>query len=136
MAGWSTGRMVDSAVVTSCWAQAAMATIARGTSYIRERIFENRYDFTDALLAMGADILITQSDVCVVNGVSGLRAAHVTAPSIRAGAAILLASLAAQGETTIENVYQIDRGHEQIEEQLSSLGAKVVRVGEAAPSLP
>ena len=85
---------------------------------------------------MGADILITQSDVCVVNGVSTLRAAQVTAPSIRAGAAILLASLAAQGETTIDNVYQIDRGHERIEDQLSSLGAKVVRVGETAPSLP
>jgi len=107
---------------------AALSTIAMGTSYIRERIFENRYDFVPGLIAMGADILISQNDVCVVSGVKQLKAAHVRAESIRAGAAVLLASLAAHGESTIDNIYQIDRGHEQIEDQLTQLGAIIRRI--------
>ncbi len=107
---------------------AALSTVTNGKSFIRERIFENRYDFVDGLLKMGADILISQNDVCVVNGVSHLNGAHVRAASIRAGAALLLASLAANGTTYIDNVYQIDRGHERIEDQLQQLGASVTRV--------
>lgn len=107
---------------------AAVSTVATGSSYIRERIFENRYDFVPGLLAMGADILISQNDVCVVSGVKKLKAAHIRAESIRAGAAVLLATLAAQGESTIDNIYQIDRGHEQIEDQLTQLGAVIHRV--------
>jgi UDP-N-acetylglucosamine 1-carboxyvinyltransferase len=104
-----------------------LSTIADGKSFIRERIFENRYDFVDGLLAMGADMLI-QSDVLIVNGVTALKPARVRAASIRAGAAVLLASLAAQGESWIENIYQIDRGHESIETHLSQLGANITRV--------
>ena len=107
---------------------AALSTITSGKSFIRERIFENRYDFVDGLLEMGADILISQNDVCIVNGVEQLTGANVRAASIRAGAALLLASLAAEGTTYIDNVYQIDRGHERIEEQLQQLGASVTRV--------
>jgi UDP-N-acetylglucosamine 1-carboxyvinyltransferase len=106
----------------------ALSTIADGKSFIRERIFENRYDFVDGLLQMGADMLISQSDVLVVNGVRGLKAARVKAASIRAGAALLLAGLGAQGETLIDNAYQIDRGHEEIETVLASLGARIVRI--------
>lgn len=107
---------------------AALSTIANGKSFIRERIFENRYDFTDGLIAMGADIIISQSSVCIVNGVERLRPATVRAASIRAGAALLLASLCADGESIIDNAYQIDRGHERIEEQLAQLGATIVRI--------
>lgn len=114
---------------------AALSTIARGTSYIRERIFENRYDFVSGLLTMGADILISQSDVCVITGVNRLRPAHIEAPSIRAGASLLLAALAARGTTTIENAYQIDRGHERIEDQLTRLGGHVTRIYHQAEPL-
>ena len=113
---------------------AAVSTVASGTSYIRERIFENRYDYVDALLQMGADILISQSDVCIINGVDRLRPAHIRAESVRAGATVLLAALATEGESIIENVYQIDRGYEQIEHLLNQLGADVSRIeGEMAP---
>jgi len=115
---------------------AALATIAQGSSYIRERIFENRYDFVDGLLAMGADILISQNDVCIVNGVKKLKGAAIRAESIRAGAAVLLATLAARGESTIDNIYQIDRGHERIEEQLTQLGAKIKRISPQNKHMP
>lgn len=105
-----------------------LSALADGKSFIRERIFENRYDFVEGLLQMGADMLISQSDVLVVNGVASLKAARVKAASIRAGAALLLAGLAANGETLIENAYQIDRGHERIETVLASLGARIVRI--------
>ena len=107
---------------------AVLSTVATGTSYIRERIFENRYDFVDALLKMGADILISQNDVCVIQGVKKLKPAHIKAESIRAGAAVLIASLGASGESIIENIYQIDRGHEHIEDLLNQLGADVTRI--------
>jgi len=107
---------------------AALSTIATGKSFIRERIFENRYDFVDGLVSMGADILITQNDVCVVNGVPQLKPANVRAASIRAGAALLLATLAADGVSEISNIYQIDRGHQAIEDVLTQLGADIQRI--------
>ena len=107
---------------------AVLSTLASGTSYIRERIFENRYDYVDALLQMGADVLISQSDVCIIQGLDQLKPARIKAESIRAGAAILLAALAAKGESIIENVYQIDRGYEHIEVLLRQLGADVTRI--------
>lgn len=107
---------------------AVLSTLARGTSYIRERIFENRYDYVAALLQMGADVLISQSDVCIIQGVDKLKPARITAESIRAGAATLIAALAAEGESIIENVYQIDRGYEHIEDLLRQLGADVTRI--------
>ena len=107
---------------------AALSCLSNGTSYIRERIFDNRYDYVDALLQMGADILISQSDVCIVQGVDRLKPARLTADNIRAGATILLAALAAEGESTIANVYQIDRGYEGIDDLLSQLGADITRI--------
>ena len=107
---------------------AVLSTLASGTSYIRERIFENRYDYVDALLQMGADVLISQSDVCIIQGLDQLKPARIKAESIRAGAAALIAALAAEGESIIENVYQIDRGYEHIEVLLQQLGADVTRI--------
>ncbi len=111
----------------------ALSSLADGTSYIRERIFENRYDYVDALLQMGADILISQSDVCIIHGVPELKPARVSADNIRSGATLLLAALAAEGESFIDSVYQIDRGYEAIEDQLTQIGADVTRV-QAEPS--
>ena len=104
--------------------------------YIRERIFDNRYDYVDALLQMGADILISQSGVCIIQGVDYLRPARITADNIRSGASVLLAALATEGESIIENAYQIDRGYENIEDQLRQLGANVKRVQPAMKPLP
>ena len=115
---------------------AALATLALGTSYIRERIFDNRYGYVDALLQMGADILISQSDVCIINGVNHLRPARISADNIRSGATVLLAALATEGESFIDNVYQIDRGYEAIEHQLTQLGADVTRVQTEFSPLP
>ena len=115
---------------------AALSSLADGTSYIRERIFENRYDYVDALLQMGADILISQNDVCIINGVSHLRPARISADNIRSGATVLLASLATEGESIIDNVYQIDRGYESIENRLTQLGADVTRIHTELMPLP
>jgi len=115
---------------------AALSTMAAGTSYIRERIFDKRYDYVDALLQMGADILISQNDVCIIQGVDHLRPARITADNIRSGATVLLAALATDGESIIENAYQIDRGYELIEDQLNQLGAKVERIQSAVKPLP
>ncbi len=115
---------------------AALSSLADGTSYIRERIFESRYDYVDALLQMGADILISQNDVCIIHGVSHLRPARISADNIRSGATVLLASLATDGESIIDNVYQIDRGYESIESRLAQLGADVSRIHTELTRLP
>lgn len=115
---------------------AALSTLAEGTSYIRERIFENRYGYVNDLLQMGADILISQSDVCIIQGVEKLRPARIAADNIRSGATALLAALATAGESIIENAYQIDRGYENIEDLLSQLGADVTGIEpERSPEL-
>ena len=115
---------------------AALSTMADGTSYIRERIFDNRYDYVEALLQMGADILISQSDVCIIQGVDHLRPARISADNIRSGATVLLAALATDGESIIDNAYQIDRGYELIEDQLNQLGANIERIQSAVTPLP
>ncbi len=116
---------------------AALSTLAQGTSYIRERIFDNRYGYVNALLQMGADILISQSGVCIIHGVCHLRPARISADNIRSGATLLLAALVTEGESYIDNVYQIDRGYEAIEDQLNQLGADVRRIQtELRPALP
>ena len=113
---------------------AALSALADGTSYIRERIFDNRYGYVDALIQMGADIIISQSGVCIIEGVDRLRPSRISADNIRSGATVLLAALATEGESIVENVYQIDRGYETIDEQLTQLGADVTRI-QLEPSL-
>ena len=115
---------------------AALSTLADGTSYIRERIFDNRYDYVEALLQMGADILISQNDVCIIKGVERIRPARISADNIRSGATVLLAALAADGVSVIDNVYQIDRGYEAIDAQLSVLGGDVTRIQTQASPQP
>ena len=104
----------------------AALTKAQGTSVIVENIFENRYRHVDELVRMGADIKV-EGKVAVVEGVKKLFGANVIATDLRGGAALVLAALAADGETVLSNIKLIDRGYEDIEKQLNSVGAKICR---------
>jgi len=106
-----------------------LATIADGTSHIRETIFEDRFTHAMELIRLGARINIS-GDSAVIEGVSKLTGTTVMASDIRAGAAMVIAGLAAKGETTVGRVYHVDRGYEQIEKCFSSLGADINRVKE------
>lgn len=104
------------------------ATQARGTVLIHEKMFESRLYFVDKLTAMGAQIILCDPHRAVVVGPSRLVGQQVSSPDIRAGMALVLAALAANGITTIGNVRQIDRGYEAIDEKLRQLGAHIERV--------
>jgi UDP-N-acetylglucosamine 1-carboxyvinyltransferase len=106
----------------------AVATQARGTVLIYEKMFENRLVFTDKLVSMGARIVLCDPHRAIVTGPSRLVGERVESPDIRAGMAMLIASLCAEGTTTIGNVGQIDRGYERIDERLRGLGARIERV--------
>jgi UDP-N-acetylglucosamine 1-carboxyvinyltransferase len=107
----------------------AVATQARGTVLIFEKMFENRLVFVDKLVGMGARIIVCDPHRVVVNGPTQLYGERLESPDIRAGMALLLAALAADGESVIGNVGQIDRGYERIDERLRSLGANIDRTG-------
>jgi len=102
-------------------------TVAEGTAVIRETIFENRFMHAVELQRLGADIKI-DGNTAVVRGVAGLDGATVMATDLRASAGLVLAGLVAEGETTIERIYHLDRGYEHIEQKLSQLGARIRRV--------
>ena len=103
------------------------ATQCEGTILIFEKLFESRLFFVDKLIGMGARIVLCDPHRCVVTGPSKLRGQTVESPDIRAGMAMLIAALAAEGTSTINNVGQIERGYENIHERLSALGAKIER---------
>jgi UDP-N-acetylglucosamine 1-carboxyvinyltransferase len=105
----------------------AMLTVARGTSIVVETVFENRYKHVDELLRMGANIKL-EGRLAVIKGVKKLIGANVTARDLRGGAALVLAGLAADGETVISDIKHIDRGYENIEEKLRQVGADIQRV--------
>jgi len=104
----------------------AMLTVAKGTSIITETIFENRFKHVDELGRMGAKIKV-EGRTAVIRGVPKLSGATVAAPDLRAGAALVLAALGAEGVSEIEQVYHIDRGYEALEKRLQNIGAKIVR---------
>jgi UDP-N-acetylglucosamine 1-carboxyvinyltransferase len=106
----------------------ALATQANGTILIHEKMFENRLFFVDKLVAMGARIHLSDPHRAVVSGPSRLHGARLESPDIRAGMAMLIAALAAQGTSEIGNVAQIDRGYERIDVRLRDLGARIERV--------
>jgi UDP-N-acetylglucosamine 1-carboxyvinyltransferase len=105
-----------------------VATQADGTLLMFEKMFENRLFFTDKLVSMGARIILCDPHRAVVTGPSKLRGQRMESPDIRAGMAMLLASLCAEGSSTIGAVYQIDKGYERIDERLRALGAQIERV--------
>jgi len=104
----------------------AMLTIAKGTSIITETIFENRFKHVDELARMGAKIKV-EGRTAVIRGVPRLSGAIVAAYDLRAGAALVLAALAAEGVSEIEHVYHIDRGYQTLERKLQELGANIAR---------
>ncbi|HXV32676.1 MAG TPA: UDP-N-acetylglucosamine 1-carboxyvinyltransferase [Gaiellaceae bacterium] len=106
----------------------AVATQARGTVLIFEKMFENRLFFVDKLVLMGARIILCDPHRAVVNGPTRLYGERMESPDIRAGMAMLIASLCAEGRSTIGNIGQIDRGYERIDERLRALGASIERV--------
>jgi UDP-N-acetylglucosamine 1-carboxyvinyltransferase len=106
----------------------AVATQAQGTILIFEKMFENRLFFTDKLVSMGARIILCDPHRAVVTGPAKLYGQRMASPDIRAGMAMLIASLCAEGVSTIGNVGEIDRGYERIDERLRSLGAHIERV--------
>ena len=105
---------------------ALMAT-AKGTSVIRETIFENRFMHVQELARLGADIQL-HGDTATVTGVQGLTGAQVMATDLRASVSLVIAALMAEGETVINRVYHLDRGFEQLEQKLSRCGANIERI--------
>jgi UDP-N-acetylglucosamine 1-carboxyvinyltransferase len=106
----------------------ALATQAEGTILIFEKMFENRLFFTDKLVSMGARITLCDPHRAIVSGPSRLHGERLESPDIRAGMAMLIAALAADGLSEIGNIMQIDRGYERIDERLRALGARIERV--------
>lgn len=98
--------------------------LARGTSIVTESIFENRFKYMDELTRMGADVRV-EGNTAIITGVEALTGARVSAPDLRAGAALVIAGLAAEGVTTIDDIMYIQRGYECFDEKLRSLGAEI-----------
>jgi UDP-N-acetylglucosamine 1-carboxyvinyltransferase len=112
----------------------ALATQCSGSVLIHEWMFENRMIFTDKLVLMGADIVLCDPHRAIVTGPSRLRGERLESPDIRAGMAMLIAALCAEGRSEIGNVRQIDRGYERIDERLRELGAQIERVASEQPA--
>lgn len=106
---------------------AVLLGIAEGTSTVTESIFENRFKYVDELTRMGADIKV-ESNIAIISGVKRYTGARVNAPDLRAGAALVIAGLAAEGITVVDDIYYIQRGYEALEEKLTKIGAKIARV--------
>lgn len=106
---------------------AVLLGIAEGTSTLTESIFENRFKYVDELTRMGADIKV-ESNIAIISGVKRYTGARVNAPDLRAGAALVIAGLAAEGITVVDDIYYIQRGYEALEEKLTKIGAKIARV--------
>jgi UDP-N-acetylglucosamine 1-carboxyvinyltransferase len=106
----------------------ALATQCSGSALIHEWMFENRMVFTDKLVLMGADITMCDPHRAIITGPCRLRGERVESPDIRAGMAMLIAALCAEGRSEIGNIRQIDRGYERIDERLRELGARIERV--------
>jgi UDP-N-acetylglucosamine 1-carboxyvinyltransferase len=105
----------------------ALLTLAEGVSVLEERIFENRFMHAPELARMGARIAV-EGGVATVTGVARLKGAPVMATDLRASVSLILAGLAAEGETTVARVYHLDRGYERVEEKLSAIGAAIERI--------
>lgn len=105
----------------------AMLCTATGTSVLEEKIFENRFMHAPELIRMGADIDV-HGGVATVRGVDRLKGAPVMATDLRASVSLILAGLAAEGETTVSRIYHLDRGYEHIEDKLSGVGARIERI--------
>ena len=109
------------------------ATQARGSVLVHQKMFESRLFFTDKLIDMGAQIILCDPHRATVIGLDrkvALRGTTMSSPDIRAGIALLIAALSADGTSIIQNIDQIDRGYEHIDERLRAIGAKIVRLND------
>lgn len=106
---------------------AVVLALSEGTSVITESIFENRFKYVDELTRMGAKIQV-EGNVAIITGVSKYSSADIVAPDLRAGAALVIAGLAAEGYSTVESIQYIQRGYERFEEKLKGLGAEIALV--------
>ena len=104
-----------------------MLCTADGTSVLEEKIFENRFMHAPELIRMGANIEV-HGGVATVHGVERLKGAPVMATDLRASVSLILAGLAAEGETVVSRIYHLDRGYEHIEQKLGAVGARIERV--------
>ncbi len=104
-----------------------LLALSEGTSMVTESIFENRFKYVDELARMGANIKV-EGNIAIIDGVAGLTGAALTAPDLRAGAALVVAGLVAREYTTIDSIKYIERGYECFDEKLTSLGAKIEKV--------
>jgi UDP-N-acetylglucosamine 1-carboxyvinyltransferase len=109
---------------------AVLMTQAQGQSLIFETIYEGRLFYIDKLNAMGANIFMADPHRVMITGPTKLHGKAISSPDIRAGMAMVIAGLIAEGQTEIDNIYQIDRGYEHIEKRLQSLGADIQRVSD------
>jgi UDP-N-acetylglucosamine 1-carboxyvinyltransferase len=105
-----------------------VATQARGTVLVFEKMFESRLFFVDKLVSMGARIILCDPHRVVITGPARLYGQRMSSPDIRAGMAMVIAALCAEGTSTIGDAYQIDKGYERIDERLRALGAHIERV--------
>jgi UDP-N-acetylglucosamine 1-carboxyvinyltransferase len=106
-----------------------VATQSEGTVLIHEKMFESRMFFVDKLITMGARIVLCDPHRAVVTGPAPLSGAELVSPDVRAGMAMLIAAFCAKGRSTIQNVYQIERGYENLTQRLQALGARIKRTG-------
>jgi len=110
-----------------------LLTQAEGTSLVHERVFDDRLGYVNELRKLGANIRITGGQTALIDGPSGLHGAAVRASDLRAGAALILAGLSAEGTTEISDIYHLDRGYEQVDAKLRALGARIERVQAREP---
>lgn len=108
---------------------AATLALSTGSSIVTESIFENRFKYVDELSRMGASIKV-EGNTAIIFGVQGLTGAHVSAPDLRAGAALVIAGLAAEGITVVDDIFYIERGYEDFELKLQGLGAQIEKVSD------
>ncbi|MDR3283957.1 MAG: UDP-N-acetylglucosamine 1-carboxyvinyltransferase [Treponema sp.] len=104
------------------------ATQVNGTVLIHEKLFESRMFFVDRLISMGAKIILCDPHRAVVSGATALHGEQLVSPDVRAGMALVIAALAAEGKSVISNIYQVERGYENLTERLKSLGARIQRI--------
>jgi UDP-N-acetylglucosamine 1-carboxyvinyltransferase len=110
-----------------------LLTQAHGTSLVHDRVFDDRLGYVNELKKLGANIRVTSGQTALIDGPSKLCRATVRASDLRAGSALILAGLVAEGQTEIEDIHHVDRGYEQIEVKLRGLGAQIERVAEREP---
>lgn len=101
--------------------------LSKGTSIVTESIFENRFRYTEELNKMGGNVTVVNNRAAIINGVKEYRGAKLVAPDLRAGAALVIAALAAKGNSTITDIHFIQRGYERFEEKIQGLGGKIIR---------